>query len=531
MSDPAPNMSDNMIPFPAPRTLRGVSGGMMGAPLSTSDVELFPLSVHVVSRSRALCEGLSELARQGSTGPLQLTFSDPDEGMDPLLVPGVDAIVIDLGAGHSADLALLRRAVALGPDAPVLAVGHDDPILQMKAMQTGAEDCLVADLLAPRHIGLALRRAVQRRKTREAQPRPSITTTRKENTPAVTLVQESAEAIVILDTNGLVKFLNSAAEDMLGRKSAELIGKPFGLPCEPGESEVALTRPDGDNRLAEMRVVETRWGGVPARVAALNDVTVRRKLEETMAVARAQSNETKQRSQSFFSNVNHDLRTPLTHIIGFSELMKDEQLGPMGSARYRDYARDIHSSGTMLLDMIEDLLGIAEAETENINLTNEICNLAQLAEIAVTSQRQHASEEGVSLEIDCPARLPGLRGDARRLRQALFRLLTEAIHCARRGETLRLTLREQAGGIALMLHEVSHGGTQADLLPPTTTRNKEDPFVSAEDSGMAREDSLALSLTRKIVEMHGGKLSMADNAQGRGPLAITLQFPADRVIR
>src|SRR3546814_13824234 len=80
--------------------------------------------------------------------------------------------------------------------------------------------------------------------------------------------------------------------------------------------------------------------------------------------------------------------------------MKNEQFGPIGQDRYRDYASDIHSSGTMLLDMIEDLLGIAEAETDQIDLTNELCNLGQLLEIAVASQRARANAKDVKLEMD-----------------------------------------------------------------------------------------------------------------------------------
>ncbi len=259
-----------------------------------------------------------------------------------------------------------------------------------------------------------------------------------------------------------------------------------------------------------MRIVDTRWGGVPARVAALNDVTVRQKLERTMQAAEAQSHETRRRSQSFFSNVNHDLRTPLTHIIGFSEMMKNERLGPVGTARYKEYASDIYSSGTMLLDMIEDLLGIAEAEMDQIELTDEICNLAQLAEIAVASQRQHAVSEGVTIEVDCPERLPGLRGDAKRLRQGLFRLIAEAVHCAHRGSTVRLTLREERGGIAVTLAERRDRSAEQNALP--WIEEMDDPFVSAEDSGAPREESLALSLTRKVMELHG---AMPDSSARR----------------
>jgi signal transduction histidine kinase len=491
----------------------------------TADEPLRPLAAHVVSDNPALRESLADIAASEAAGRVSFTFSRPAEGLEKLLAPGVDALVVDMGLGTAIDIAFLRRAIALGPDAPVIAIGRDDAALQMTAMQAGAEDCVNFDVRAPGGLALAIRRAAYRRRLRDLKPSEPV----KQQQPAqVTLVQESSEAIVIIDAQGIVRFANSAAEELLGRKMSEFVGQPFDLVSEPGEREITVTRPDGDQRFAEMRVVETRWGGVSARVAALNDVTVRRKLERTMQAAEAQSRETRMRSQSFFSNVNHDLRTPLTHIIGFSELMKDEQFGPIGTTRYREYARDIHTSGTLLLDMIEDLLGIAEAETDQISLTDEICNLGQLIEIAAASHRQSAGEEGVKLEIDCPAKLPGLRGDARRLRQGLFRLIAEAIHGARRGATLKLKVRAEDDRLLLTLAEEFSGengiSTQSALphLP-------DDPFISTEDSGSARAESLALSLTRKVMELHGGTLDVVESPAH--PISISLSFPAERMIR
>jgi signal transduction histidine kinase len=247
-----------------------------------------------------------------------------------------------------------------------------------------------------------------------------------------------------------------------------------------------------------------------------------------MQEAKARSVASQKRSESFFSNVNHDLRTPLTHIIGFSELMKNEQFGPIGQDRYRDYANDIHSSGTMLLDMIEDLLGIAEAQTDQISLTDEICNLGQLVEIAVASQRGQAQHERVQLEIDCPAKLPGFRGDARRLRQGLFRLLAEAIHSAHAGATLKLAVSETESGIAVSITEIRQFASEAaaqSQLPYMSS----DPFISTKNSGIARSESLALSLTRKVMELHGGTLDVSQN--GDAPETISLNFPATRLIR
>ena len=489
-------------------------------------LELKPLTVSVVSDSTALCEGLSQIAYTQSAGRLDFQFWSRTDGFQPLLEPGLDAVIVDIAMGDDADFAFLNRVLGIGPNAPVIAVSVDDPDIQLQAIKAGAEDCLSHDINSPRNLALSLRRAVARWDLRDQHGH--LSTHKHVDKHQITLVQEASDAIVILDNHGLVRFVNDAAEELLGRESAELIGKPFGLPSEIGEHDVAVMRPDGDNRYAEMRIVETRWGGMPALVAALNDVTVRRKLEQTIVDTKAKSHTSQALAHNFFSNVNHDLRTPLTHIIGFSELMKDEQFGPIGQDRYRDYARDIHSSGTMLLHMIEDLLGIAEAETDEVNLTDEICNLRQLLDITIASQRGQAQSEGIKLEIDCPDKLPGFRGDAKRLRQGLFRLIAEAIYCARPGATLRFTARETNMGLNLSITEELPSGEQAvtqSSLPYLTG----DPFISTENSGIARDESLALSLTRKIMELHGGKLEVLRHPDAA--VTISLGFPADRIIR
>ncbi|MDO8290064.1 MAG: histidine kinase dimerization/phospho-acceptor domain-containing protein [Parvibaculum sp.] len=489
---------------------------------------LTPLCVQVVSENKYLRHDLQSAADSGIVGPFEFQFGSRTDGIEPLLAPGLDALIVDIGAGTQTDLAFLRRVSALGPDAPVIALASsDDPQVQLLAMAAGAEDCITYEAEAPRALMLSLRRAIARHQLRDTEkvlpaPKPDV------DAPKVTVVQESSDAIVILDSRGNVRFANAEAADLFGRELEDLIGKPFGLPSDIGEHEVAVMRPDGDNRFAEMRVIETRWGGMPARVAALTDITVRHMLEQTMQKATAQSLDTEKRSQHFFSNVNHDLRTPLTHIIGFAELMKNEQFGPIGLERYRDYASDIHSSGTMLLDMIEDLLGIAESESDHINITDEICNLGQLVEIAAASQRGEAIHNNVRVEVDCPQRLPGLRGDARRLRQGLFRLLAEAIHCAHRGATLKLAVREADSGITISITEVL---SDSDKLAAQTRlpHLADDPFVSTENSGIARSESLALSLTRKVMELHGGTMDIKQSAVD--PVTISLKFPAERMIR
>lgn len=511
------------------------------------------LSIALVSDATVLSDILAAqgpaAAEGAGAGLFDLSFSARSDGIAPLLQPGIDAVIFDLGAATATDLEALQRVVAIGPDVPIVALLTEaaEPGVMLSALRTGAEDCVIFDAAEIGSLAWTVRRAVERARNRAVMrpSGPAATGLWGADAPdeaaghGLTLVQETPDAMIILDREGRVKFANPQAAELLGTPVDMLIGRPFDLAVHTAdEGEIRLMLPNGETRYAEMQLVDSEWDGVPARIATLNDVTVRRKLEKAIKAAYHARTETTHRSRSFFSNVNHDLRTPLTHIIGFSELMKDEQFGPLGQPRYQEYARDIHSSGRILLDMIEDLLNIAEAETDEVRLTDEICHLRQLLEITLASQRTRAAQAGIRIELDCPDELPGLRGDARRLRQGLFRLIAEALHCLAKGSLLRIEVAERADGLAIRVRgEHSLAGIpagQGDLLSGEAMgrdglSSTEHPFISAEQSGRARENGLSLTLVRKVMELHGGTLSSKQFGPGR--LTIELKFPADRLVR
>jgi len=470
-----------------------------------------------------------------------------NRGISPLLAPGFDAVLFDLATASDDDFQALARIINLGPRVPVIALFESHVFTlerASEAIELGAEDACVFDPFNTDALITQTKLAVTRFGRRAPSPSPetnsaSVPTLEKNVAPAsavldaVTVVQEAADAMVILDNDGKVAFANSAAADLLGRSLESLVGCRLDMPMEPGDRDVRIKHPSGEERFADLRIVETEWGGRPARVAALTDTTVRRTLERTMRDAEKKGFTSQRRSESFFSNVNHDLRTPLTHIIGFSELMKDAQFGPL-SDKYREYAGDIHQSGTMLLDMIEDLLSVAESEADAITLTDDICNLDALIDTVIASQKGNAFEAGVEL-VACPnLQLPGFRGDAKRLRQGLFRLITELLHTMGRDTRLVLGAETCAGG--LMLKAVIETPDDGALhLPYDNAKDGadcahvEDPFVSAAGLSLPRDTSLALSLTRKVAELHGGALRIGTDPHGKP--AVMISLPAARIVR
>ncbi|MEQ9518593.1 MAG: PAS domain-containing sensor histidine kinase [Parvibaculum sp.] len=467
-------------------------------------------------------------------------------GIAPLLSPGLDAILFDVGAGTPDDMSALRRFVTLGPNVPVIALferPHFQSDCACEAIAIGAEDAFAFDpfntetLLTP--VRLAIARAARQSTNRNRQAGGCSAATAKTSTPLpvadpLTVVQEAADAMIILDNEGKVAFANSAAAELLGRSLESLAGATLDFPVAAGDRPLAIKQPSGEERFADLRIVETEWGGKPARVAALTDTTVRHRLERVMLDAEAKGLTSERRSKSFFSNVNHDLRTPLTHIIGFSELMKEQTFGPL-SDRYREYAADIHTSGTLLLDIVEDLLSIAEASEAGPDLNEEICNLSAIIDTAIAGQKHNANANGVTLAAHHMEGLPGLRGDARRLRQGFYRMLAELLHSADRGTDITITTELVGGGLVVKTLLDGAMDENTPCLPYETRETEfgcssvEDPFVSAEGRRKPRDTGLSLSLTRKIAELHGGTLSAGRDVEGRA--RVILSLPAARLMR
>ncbi len=460
-------------------------------------------------------------------------------GIAPLLAPGLDAILYDMGIGSDRDFDALARVVSLGPDVPVIAFFEThvfNRAMAARAIEYGADDACIFDAFHAENLLTPLAVAIARHarlKTVAPLTAPAVVAEEapEEQTP-VTVVQEAADAMVILDNDGKVAFANSAAAELLGRSLESLAGERLDMPTTPGERDIRIKQPSGEERTADLRIVETEWGGQPARVAAFTDTTVRKHLEQTIRDAEKQGLTSERRTNSFFSNVNHDLRTPLTHIIGFSEIMKDAQFGPLAD-RYRDYARDIHQSGTMLLDMIEDLLSIAESDPDDDSLANDICNLDALLETVVTSQKRTAAEAGVTLSVTSCLDVPGFRGDAKKLRQGIFRLISELLHTTGSGSRIELGVSEIGQSLTIEATINSPDGAEMTLpyddTPLDACALVEDPFVSAEGRRRPRDVGLALSLTRKVAELHGGSLTIEKSSKGHGVVEMVL--PAARLVR
>jgi signal transduction histidine kinase len=241
-------------------------------------------------------------------------------------------------------------------------------------------------------------------------------------------------------------------------------------------------------------------------------------------IAAKEAAEAADRAKSeFLANMSHELRTPLNAIIGFSTLMHDAAFGPLHE-RYRSYAKIVTDSGSHLLSLINDILDIAKAESQGLELGDAEVDLSEVVTFSVAMVEPMAVNCKVACQSTVDDGLPLFWGDGKKLRQILINLLSNAVKFTPAGGTVRLTVqREQSGGLMVSVADTGIG-IAADKIPVALA-----PFGQV-DSSLARKYDgvgLGLPLTKRLIELHGGTMEISSEP-GQGT-TVTARFPTERL--
>jgi signal transduction histidine kinase len=162
--------------------------------------------------------------------------------------------------------------------------------------------------------------------------------------------------------------------------------------------------------------------------------------------------------------MSHELRTPLNAVIGFSEIIRNEVLGPVGTERYREYAADINGAGRHLLEIVNDILDLSKLDAMKLQLREQSCSVADLVASAVNILRSEADKKGLALNVGVPAGLPDLWVDSLRMRQVLTNLLSNAVKFTPAGGQISLSAAVRASGeLALVVRDSGIGMTEAQI--------------------------------------------------------------------
>ncbi len=260
-------------------------------------------------------------------------------------------------------------------------------------------------------------------------------------------------------------------------------------------------------------------------VQIVTDITESVRAEAELRAARDQAEFASRTKTEFLANVSHELRTPLNAINGFSEIMADEMFGPMGDARYLDYAQDIYQSGTHLLALINDILDLSKIEAGKLELDEQDVDVSEAIHscLRIVTERAKEGKVGVATEID--ANLPGLLADPRAIKQIVINLLSNAIKFTPPGG--KVTTRAGVAGDGRFVISVSDTGIGIAAEDIATTLA---PFGQVDGSLSRKHEGtgLGLPLVKSLVELHGGTLEIVSQP-GIGT-NVHARFPAARIL-
>jgi signal transduction histidine kinase/HAMP domain-containing protein/predicted transcriptional regulator with HTH domain len=212
----------------------------------------------------------------------------------------------------------------------------------------------------------------------------------------------------------------------------------------------------------------------------------------------------------FLANMSHELRTPLNAIIGFSEVLLERMFGELNE-KQDDYLKDIHSSGRHLLTLINDILDLSKIEAGRMELEPSTFDLASALSNAMTLVRERAQRHGITLEQQVDPQLGEVTADERKFKQILVNLLSNAVKFTPDGGRIDVNARREEDNVLIAVHDTGIGIAAQDQAAVF----EEFRQVGRDYTNKQEGTGLGLTLTKKFVELHGGRIWL-DSEPGKG---------------
>ncbi|MBE9032069.1 PAS domain S-box protein [filamentous cyanobacterium LEGE 11480] len=392
--------------------------------------------------------------------------------------------------------------------------------------------CVFSDISVLKQTAMALEQEVLRRST---------------------VFNASPDGIHILDRVGNLLEANASFGQMLGYSldelshlnvadwdaqwsDTELQAKFQNYSAIPSSFETLHRRKDGLIFPVEITQCSMEWEGDVSLVCIARDISQRKQAEIQLQQTNEQLARATQLKDEFLANMSHELRTPLNAILGLSETLQEAILGPLNDRQLKAL-KTIEQSGQHLLELINDILDVARVESGQVILDCFPTNLSLLCQSSFAFIRQQALTKCIRLDLQVPTHLPDISLDQRRIRQVLINLLNNAVKFTPEDGQITLEViypgdqsiapataadRITPDSQTLVIRVIDTGiGIAAENIPKLFQ-----PFIQI-DSALNRQytgTGLGLALVKRIVELHGGQVSLTSEL-GQGS-CFTITLPA-----
>jgi PAS domain S-box-containing protein len=290
--------------------------------------------------------------------------------------------------------------------------------------------------------------------------------------------------------------------------------------------EVKITRKDGTiaNALYTTAALELS-GGRRFQVTTVMDITLRKRMEQSLRIAKEQADTANHAKSTFLANMSHELRTPLNAIIGFSEMMMKETFGPLGNDKYTEYLGDIHLSARHLLEIINEVLDMSKIEAGRVELDEEFFDIGHLIISVLRMMDSRAFSSGLNLVNSIEDTLPAFYADPRLIRQILINLVGNAVKYSQTNGVITVSAQVTKGDELLIIVEDDGVG-----IPEDRIKEALEPFGQVNkpaDSSTVDGTGLGLPLAKAMTELHGGTLDLKSGV-GEGT-KVSITFPSERL--
>jgi signal transduction histidine kinase len=260
--------------------------------------------------------------------------------------------------------------------------------------------------------------------------------------------------------------------------------------------------------------------------ASFNDmVNELRRREEGLRFAMNEADTSNRAKTEFLANMSHELRTPLNAVIGFTEMMRNETFGPLGSKHYVGYADDILHSSSHLLDVINGVLDMAKIEAGELKPAKSDFALTDVVEACLRMIEDRALEGRTAICVDLAHGLPLLHADKTMIGQIVLNLLSNAVKFADGGQVHLAAEVDKGGCLAIAVSDTGIG------IAPENIRLVLQPFCQVDTTLERRYDGtgLGLPLVNSMARLHGANVRI-DSELGRGT-TVTVRFPPDALVQ
>ena len=272
------------------------------------------------------------------------------------------------------------------------------------------------------------------------------------------------------------------------------------------------------NEELEFKINERTFELIRANRDLKREIQVRKGAEKEAQLAKAHAESASHAKSAFLANMSHELRTPLNHIIGFSEMISNQTFGSINQ-KQKEYLDYVLTSSHHLLSLVNDILDIAKIEAGKLELEVDDVRLKPLLENSLTIVKEKAMKNGVQLDLQVDGIPDIIKADPRKLKQIIYNLLSNA-----------MKFTPQGGKIELNARMATNGGVQPDSavqfsvadtgigIASNNLKRIFEPFEQVEHSysRFFQGTGLGLSLTRKLVSLHGGKIWVESEGESQG---------------